>query len=374
MTLAYGCISAISLLISGSETPTESMNLDDLSRIFPTAPGLDDLGRLGMTLGAYDRDSCGSLEFCDYYATMQRRPEESGELTPVSHDSEMEHSDFSPPPDFDNTRTITSAMVDNCNSLRSNLGGYAGPIVPSSANVLLYSNDLEGRKVSNIKRAQSLYSRKTDDTIDIRDLVKDFDKEASNCNMANVGTKKWTTSKERFFDITKSDNIDLGRNLNTGTIKKVEKDRTDFTGNPGSILVREGYIEPPRVSKVSNSQLGAAGAFRRASDVPMRSKNLQDASTARQDEPWRGRPQFVTQMSQPCSETHRPSGSMPRKTSLTTELATRNARFTTTKVDEAEHAASVGSCQKRAATAHVPSLEPEMLFKRKNRDDATDCE
>lgn len=234
-------------------------------------------------------------------------------MTPVSHDSEMEPSDFSPPPDFDNTRTITSAMVDTCNSLRSNLGGYAGPIAPSSANVLLYSNDLVGRKVSNIKRAQSLYSRKTDDTIDIRDLAKDFDKEASrsNVNMTNVGTMKWATSKERFFDITreaKNDNVELGRNLNTGTVKKVEKERTDFAENPGSILVREGYIEPPRVSK-----LETAGGSRRASDI----------CTIGQNEASRSRPQFLTQMSQPCSESHRPLGSVPRKTSLTTELVRR---------------------------------------------------
>lgn len=270
---------------------------------------------------------------------------------------------------IDNNETLTSttsrSFIDNCNALRSSLAGNnshsgnATPIVisPSTANINVYSNDLHSvennivKPMSNIKRAQSLYSRKSDvDTIDIRNLVKDFskfDKGASssnpNVNIANIGCLKWNTSKEKFFDVSKdskTDNIDFGKNLNTGTVKKIEKDTELITKlNPGSILVKERYIEPPKISRASKSFHGnsSSGSYldisnvpRRASDIPLASKIRNESSETlrsdigmqiRHNEPSsRTRPKFVTQMSQPCGESNAFLGIMPRKTSLTTEF------------------------------------------------------
>jgi hypothetical protein len=98
---------------------------------------------------------------------------------------------------------------------------------------------------------------------------------------------------------------------------------------------------------------------RRASEgIPLTSRNLNlQPETLKQDfqnsnsgnrrkiniEKVRGNgPQFVTQLSQPCGSTtlHSP-GLHFRKTSLT-DMGVSKKRFTTTLVDEAEHAASVG--------------------------------
>lgn len=44
--------------------------MGNLTKIFPTAPGLDhDLGSVGILL---DREICGSMDFSDYYTQMHR--------------------------------------------------------------------------------------------------------------------------------------------------------------------------------------------------------------------------------------------------------------------------------------------------------------
>lgn len=52
------------------------------------------------------------------------------------------------------------------------------------------------------------------------------------------------------------------------------------------------------------------------------------------------RPQFLTQLSQPANTSKLDAFSSYRKCSLT-EMPSKSARFTTTRVDEAEHAASM---------------------------------
>lgn len=252
---------------------------------------------------------------------------------------------------LDNNQTLTSvtsrSLIDNCNALRSaNINPKS--ISPLTANVNIYSNDLEKlqsvkvKPVSNIKRAQSLYAKKSEggnETIDIRNLVKDFSKfdkdaSASNCNnMTNVGCLKWSTSKEKFFDITrdcKTDNIELGKNLNTGIVKKVDK------LNPGSILVKESFIDPPKISRVSRSFHGNSSAgshldisnvWRRASDVPLSSKSVNEvlgaesgATSKPTDGVTRRRPQFVSQLSNPYEERTVGLDNLPRKTSLAADF------------------------------------------------------
>ncbi|XP_050294497.1 inositol hexakisphosphate and diphosphoinositol-pentakisphosphate kinase isoform X2 [Anthonomus grandis grandis] len=382
--------------MSSSIMSADGLNIDELAKIFPTAPGLDnDLESVGMTLGAFDKEFSGSIEFCEYYTNLQRQAA-SGDLTPISYGSEVDFNtndatagsssaldfDFTITEDIDkemidNNETLTSetsrTLVNNCNALRSALAESTSAtpfaISSSTGNVSVCSNDFkEGTRrmkpISNIKRAQSLYSRKSDvDTIDIRHLIKDFsqfDKDTSssnpNVNNTSVGCLKWSTSKEKFFDInkdSKTDNVDVGKNLNTGSIKKVEKDRELITKlNSGTGFVKEeDSVEAPKIARISRSfhgnttnrsLLDIAGVPRRASDVPLGKDNLRPelGGKMRTNEP--KRPLLVTQLSQPCGESAKLSGNCSRKTSLTTELVSKNPRFTTIKVDEAEHAASVG--------------------------------
>lgn len=47
--------------------------MDDFSKIFPTAPGLDqDLGSVGMMLESCDKHLGESVEFSDYYPDVQK--------------------------------------------------------------------------------------------------------------------------------------------------------------------------------------------------------------------------------------------------------------------------------------------------------------
>ncbi|XP_076259063.1 inositol hexakisphosphate and diphosphoinositol-pentakisphosphate kinase isoform X5 [Rhynchophorus ferrugineus] len=396
--------------MSSSIISADGLNLDELSKIFPTAPGLDnDLGSVGMTLDTLDKEISGSIEFSEYYANIQKPKDQSGDITPISYGSEIEFntneatagSSSAPEFDFtlteemekdDNNETLTSnasrSFIENCNALRSSLNECAGSesttpkaISPATANVKVCNNILRStdyynmKPVSNIKRAHSLYTKTSDvNPLDIRYLVKDFSKfekdvssSNTNVNIANVGCLKWSTSKEKFFDITKdnkTENIDIGKNLNTGAIKKIDKDTELMTKlTPGTILVKESYIEPPKISRVSrsfhgksptsSSYLDISGVPRRASDIPFTNKNVNEPSGSGRTDGivrskntegvvLRNRPQFITQLSQPCSESFSMSGSLPRKASLTTETVTKHPRFTTTRVDEAEHAASVG--------------------------------
>lgn len=396
--------------MSSSIISADGLNLDELSKIFPTAPGLDnDLGSVGMTLDTLDKEISGSIEFSEFYANLHKPREESGEITPISYGSEIDFNtneatagsssalefDFTLTEDLDkedNSDTLTSqaskSFIDNCNALRTSLteSGSSGSITPkvispSTANISVYNNILRSndyynmKPISNIKRAHSLYTKTSDmNPSDLKNLVMDFSKfekdvssTNTNVNIANVGCLKWSTSKEKFFDITKdnkTENIDFGKNLNTGATKKLEKDTDLLTKlTPGTILVKETYIEPPKISRVSrsfhgksptsNSYLDICGVPRRASDIPFSSRTQNEATGGFSklegvfigkgtEAGMRNRPQFLTQMSQPCGESSRVSGTMPRKTSLTTESASKHPRFTTTKVDEAEHAASIG--------------------------------
>ncbi|CAH1125449.1 unnamed protein product [Ceutorhynchus assimilis] len=394
--------------MSSSIMSADGMNIDDFSKIFPTAPGLDnELGRIGMTLDGIDREISGSLEFGEYYANLHRH-QEGGEITPISYGSEAEFNTndatagSSSAPDFDftiteeiidkddiemidNDGTLTSmtskSFIDNCNASRSSAFAVISPL---SLNVRICNNDLGGdqKLKSNIKRAQSLYTRKSDmDTVDIRNLLKDyakFDKGAStsnpNVNISNVGCLKWSTSKEKFFDInkeTKTDNIDFGKNLNTGASKKIDKDL-----DPGSILVKEGFIDPPKISRVSKSFHGNSSNYLDIESSPRRASAIPLANKIQNDTSYKSRPQFVTQLSQPCSESIKMLGNMPiRNNSLSTDSVIKSPRFTTIKVDEEEHAASVGAVYaKRAMKNEQSNSEMESSGKRKNLDDKLNYE
>lgn len=218
-----------------------------------------------------------------------------------------------------------------------------------------------------------------------QDITK-YDKEYSSKNIMVLGSDKWCTTKERFletdgnYSIAKTHlekEIDNGKNLLTNQddlMKKCDKSITKDLQVPklnvGAVLIKECFIEPPRISRISksfhgktsNSNLNISSVPRRASDsVPSLCRNKHDdvsesikntfptskapksprrSSEASVQKPVNVDRQFVTQLSQPCPSNV--SATSVRKTSLNVEsIPVGKSRFTTTLVDEAEHAASV---------------------------------
>ncbi|XP_068895577.1 inositol hexakisphosphate and diphosphoinositol-pentakisphosphate kinase 2 isoform X12 [Tenebrio molitor] len=396
--------------MSSSIISADGINVDNFTKIFPTAPGLDqDLGNVGILLDL-DREISGSMEFSEYYSQIHRPQGDSGDITPVSGGSEVEFNtndatagstaecDVTVTEDIDScfigdeelmdTKSLSSISLP-CNLITSltenNLlcqGNITPKVIsPLSANINIYTNVLHPsnsdsfglKHIENTDRLQPSTSRiynEFDRSKDFKNLLKKsniYDKEmpSSSKNIANLGSDKWCTSKEKFLDNTVFAKIE--------SVPDTRPDKSppsDLRLNPGTVRVKEHYIEPPRMTRISKSFHGKSPTSssyldistaipRRASEgIPLTSRNLNlQPETLKQDfqnsnsgnrrkiniEKVRSnRPQFVTQLSQPCGSTtlHSP-GLHFRKTSLT-DMGVSKKRFTTTLVDEAEHAASVG--------------------------------
>lgn len=271
---------------------------------------------------------------------------------------------------------------------------YQNPLTPKTAtpskeNVNICSNILQPnattRHVENVEK-KVFINRIYNEFDDKQKLNKDknepkkpsiYDKDIPSCskNISSLGSDKWCTDKEKFLDFTKNidftksqcseKNLDVLKNLNIALGKtKVEKEANQLNPNqvkPGAVVIKEKYIEPPRMTRISrsfhgksptsNSLLDIASAPRRASDgIPLTSRNLNvrpesikpDKNTnidIDRSKSSNFRPPYVTQLSQPSGSSLKTKEH--RKASLTDNLA-RNPRFTTTIVNEAEHAASIG--------------------------------
>ncbi|XP_064211948.1 inositol hexakisphosphate and diphosphoinositol-pentakisphosphate kinase isoform X4 [Tribolium castaneum] len=404
--------------MSSSIISSDGINVDNFTKIFPTAPGLDqDLGNVGILLDL-DREISGSMEFSEYYSQLHRPPQgDSGDVTPVSGGSEVEFNtndatagstadcDVTVTEDIDSCFLGDDDVIDNKNPVPSGMitsmtennllcQGITTPkvISPLNANVSIYTNVLHPsnsdsftlKHIENSERIQTSTNRIFNDFDrgkDLKNLTKksniyDKDIPSSSKNISALGSDKWCTSKEKFLDsiTTKPDTPE----------KKPEQ-----KPNPGTVLVKEHYIEPPRMTRVSrsfhgksptsNSYLDISNAIpRRASEgVPLTSRNLNlQPETLKQDvqnstrrksniEKIKAtRPQFITQLSQPCGSTLQSPSVALRKTSLT-DVSASKKRFTTTLVDEAEHAASVG-ISVRPRLVNEPQTEDEDSASNKN--------
>lgn len=275
----------------------------------------------------------------------------------VTEDIDMEHSQVEE--SIDPNETLTSDRLNalaniinastNVNIIENNLfQPVAMPklISPMAANVNICTNQLTDdfnfnlRHVENIERLQPSTSRaQTDfDRKDLKNIMKQsniFEKDIPNPNSVNItslGSDKWSTSKEKFLEnknYGKVDNIMFGKNLNTSsTEKKVEKESELSKSKAGAVIIKESYIEPPRISRVSKSFHGkspASGSYldisatpRRASDSPIsEAKNmpisLQDIRWDQGDKAKTfKKPPFLAQLSQPTNIVRE----QPRKPSL----------------------------------------------------------
>lgn len=211
-------------------------------------------------------------------------------------------------------------------------------ISPMSTNVNICTNELNNpssdnlnytlKHVENTDRIQPSTSNSTTDfdRKDLKNIMKQsniFEKDIPNpsiVNIASLGSDKWSTSKEKFLEsknYEKVDNIVFGKNLNTNAEKKVEKESELAKVKPGVVIIKESYIEPPRISRISRSFHGkspASGSYldisatpRRASDSPMSEKksmpiSLQEIQWGNVETPNQfKKPPFLTQLSQPSS-------------------------------------------------------------------------
>lgn len=263
---------------------------------------------------------------------------------------------------------------------------------------------------------------------------KDYNE--SSKNISGLGSDKWCTSKEKFLDSSKLSEpktpsksnqynlmnevfekkiTDVAKNLNVDDVKtKCEKAVSNELHVPkvnlGAVVVKESFIEPPRMTRISksfhgktsnSSNLNIASGPRRASDsvsslstvaggcsggggggsnLPGQSDTststtqpsvpIQSAATLKNIFPGKVpksprrasdatavvgknksvnvQRQFMTQLSQPCTSSSSSSSlsmltTPTRKASLNASSVIEGRgvnRFTTTLVDEAEHAAS----------------------------------
>ncbi|XP_074035912.1 inositol hexakisphosphate and diphosphoinositol-pentakisphosphate kinase isoform X13 [Leptinotarsa decemlineata] len=398
--------------MSSSIISGDGLTVDNFNKIFPTAPGLDqDLGSIGMLLDSFDKDMSESMEFSDYYGN-NPKGSESGDLTPVSgsdvefntndatagssaecdvtvtEDIETsfamgENKELDPEDTVTNTRLAVFNYPSCSNTMDNNL--FQPPSTPKlkspmAANINVCSNVLFSptsdnynlKHVENTDRTQAQSSRIVNefDKNDLKNIIKKsniFEKAIpnSNVNLASPSSDKWSTTKEKFLDnknFEKTDNIDFGKNLNTNIEKKVEKESELARAKPGTVVIKESFIDPPRISRVSKSFHGKSttksyaqdicNSLRRSSDGPItkvlnnpinfsEAQNFYGAKPKSNAEKFSNRPHFFSQLSQPSGSSSAMSTTHCRKASLSETSTVKSQRFTTTRVDEAEHAASV---------------------------------
>nr|XP_022913857.1 inositol hexakisphosphate and diphosphoinositol-pentakisphosphate kinase 2 isoform X4 [Onthophagus taurus] len=286
--------------MSSSVISGDGLNVNSISHMFPTAPGLDqDLENVGILLENAQKDDGNEkgLEFVEYFTNIQVRQDESGDVTPVSGGSEIEF----------NTNDATAGSTADCDvTVTEEI---------ESSLVLNEDEDFDLTKsvYSPTSSSTDVFSPILSSPQDNKILVITERRQSDSKYPLKPGSDKWAHSKEKFLANSNSQKLE---NLN-------------YKSQGGMILVKESFIEPPKINRISRSFHGQTNSVfldvgatspRRASDSnndlkksPRRNSNIEKSNS--------GVKQLLTQKS--LSEN-------------------KNVRFVTTKVDEAEHAASVG--------------------------------
>ncbi|KAK9729107.1 Diphosphoinositol pentakisphosphate kinase 2 N-terminal domain [Popillia japonica] len=322
--------------MSSSVISGDGINVGSISHMFPTTPGLDrDLGSVGMLLDSPSREREETAELCEYYANLQQPlQDESGEVTPVSGGSEIEF----------NTNDATAGSTADCDvtvtedieSLLAlteeeevyhptDIGKPLSPITPSISSDSSISPSKEKRYSHLGFRDKTAY--KSDPIIGHSPSFCEKD----SVNHKQLGSDKWGTSKEKFLEIKGLDNL--------------IKTQQQHTPLQGAIVIKESYIEPPKINRISKSFHGqpnsssfldvSSSSNRRASDVPLTSKNVNAPPEVHQ--------KGTKRISRRNSNVEKTSSLRQLVTQKSlTENVPKNPRFTTTLVDEADHAALMG--------------------------------
>lgn len=208
--------------------------------------------------------------------------------------------------------------------------------IPSSLKQITFSRVGSSGQFDNLSSKANVQN-----PLKVTKQMKSVEKDTKS-NNSNMGSDKWSASKEAFLEISKPKEKDPGKDIN----------RQNTSMKQGVVVVRECYIEPPRISRVSKSLDGksqasqsllniAAAAPRRASEgVPVTSDNLTTVEDTKStsEKSSSKRHQFSTQISHPGTSKTSKSSTEFRKSSLSSDnvQVPPKPRFTTTLVDEAE--------------------------------------
>ncbi|KAF2893733.1 hypothetical protein ILUMI_12427 [Ignelater luminosus] len=366
--------------MSSSIVSSDGAMVDNLSHMFLT--DLDqDLENIGMLL-QHDEQVTGSMEFSDYFTNLQRshniKHDDSGDTTPISGKSKIEvladdgtvttdsssaDYDKTVADDIDSTSeptrpdALSSASLAIPSTSRKNSGKSdefpEGSVTPTTPTVMYKTEDTYVDIPSSIKQItfsrvgssgqfDSLSSKSNpQNPLKVTKQVKSIEKDTKS-NKSNVGSDKWSASKEAFLEISKPKEKDPSKDIN----------KQNTSTKQGTVVVRESYIEPPRISRVSKSLDGKSQASqsllnivattpRRASEgVPVTSENLNivEGTKPTSEKSSTKRHPFSTQISHPGTSKISKSSTEYRKSSLSSDnvqIPTK-PRFTTTLIDEAE--------------------------------------
>lgn len=205
---------------------------------------------------------------------------ESGEVTPVSGGSEIEfnttEATVGSTADCDITVTediegsLTMAEDEDFISLNSQ-GSVHQPVIPQVVHPS--HSDNMNKSILPTTTNQYIHSPKVTYGFDLNKherLEECRVKLELLCTSKNLGSDKWAQSKEKFLDNSSHSSSNNSVNLDKEAC------------HPGTVLVKESFIEPPRISRVSRSfhgntpknSLDLNAIPRRASDSPISASNV----------------------------------------------------------------------------------------------------
>lgn len=251
--------------------------------------------------------------------------DESGEVTPVSGGSEIEFNtnDATAGSTADCDVTVTEdiesslALGDDDETVQQQEGvKQSSPITATISSEPLYLPQ-EKRNVQE--------GHKEDSAIGF--IPKPYEEDPT--YFKQLGSDKWCDSIEKFLELKNSDDKN-----------KIKSESSKTTH--GALLVKECYIEPPKINRISksfhgqpdNSFLDVSTSFiRRASDISLIDKS--PSTELAQKETKR-----ISRRNSNIEKTYHLKQLVTQKS--LTEALPKNRRFTTTLVDEAEHAARMG--------------------------------
>ncbi|CAG9837444.1 unnamed protein product [Diabrotica balteata] len=397
--------------MSSSIISADGITVDNFNKMFPAVPGLDqDLENVGMLLDSFEKDVPQSIEFTEYYANNNKpKGSESGDVTPVSgSEVDFNTNDLTVGSGADCDITVTEDIEncetggDNSNStltdtviVLNNIFNHPTSPKPMESSHLFHTQPTSTNPLSSLTKNVDIFTNvfKLDSSKQIKDAeqtessssVNSSELERKNFKIVNkkssvldsmvtnisidvpiTGSDKWSASKEQFLE---NRSVKRAVSVDCDKIMKLEQEQDQTKIKPGAVLVKEKYIEPLTLSRVSrsfhgkssisNSFLDINNTHRRASDSPIGSTSTTSFMT--QDikpEPSMDKVKSIVKqksLSNAATQysTKKCAPETSKSVSELSHIGTKSQRFTTTRVDEAEHAASVATKEDQEATFNV---------------------
>uniref|UniRef100_A0A6P7F9R5 Inositol hexakisphosphate and diphosphoinositol-pentakisphosphate kinase n=1 Tax=Diabrotica virgifera virgifera TaxID=50390 RepID=A0A6P7F9R5_DIAVI len=393
--------------MSSSIISADGITVDNFNKMFPAVPGLDqDLENVGMLLDSFEKDVPQSIEFTEYYANNNKpKGSESGDVTPVSG-SEVDFNtndltvgsaadfDITVTEDIENSETVgdnsnstltdtvvvlnnifnhpTSPKPMESNNLFQTQPTSTNPLSSLTKNVDIFTNVFKldsSKQIKDAEQTESLnsseFERKNIKIVNKKSSLLDSGVTNVSIDIPSTGSDKWSASKEQFLE---NRNVKRAESVDCDKIMKLEQEQDQTRIKPGAVLVKEKYIEPLTLSRVSrsfhgkpsisNSFLDINNTQRRASDSPIGSTSTTSfmAQDIKPEPSVDTGKSFVKQKSLGNAATQFSTKKCAPETSKSvselSHIGTKQ-RFTTTRVDEAEHAASIATKEGQEGTFNI---------------------